>query len=228
MPAAALSAALDRFVADPRNQPALAILKGARNGLVYGAKVRAPHALIMTLIFHHGRPLQDRLRYVFRATKQHSLNLARFAAIYKTALLLQKMLAGGKTRRMDTFWAGLVGGWAVFSERNAVNEQIVLYVVSRIVTSFLPRAGPPSAPPTAPPPPNADGFPHPPGYPYPKSRPPNARVFELYAALAWGVVMYLFRERRDTLHGGMVSSMQYIYLDSEVWKGWKTLLWHNR
>lgn len=28
---------------------------GARNGLVYGAKVRFPHALVMTLLFHSGR-----------------------------------------------------------------------------------------------------------------------------------------------------------------------------
>lgn len=61
---------------------------------------------------------------MYRATKQHSLNLARFVTIYKTALLLQKTLAGGKERQFDTFFAGLIGGWAVFGERNAVNEQV--------------------------------------------------------------------------------------------------------
>jgi len=39
--------------------------------------------------------------------------------------------------------------------------------------------------------------------------------------------MYLFRERRDTLHGGMVHSMQYLYNDSEVWTNLKTLLWRT-
>ncbi|GAA5914684.1 hypothetical protein JCM8208_000412 [Rhodotorula glutinis] len=224
----ALTATLDRLVLNPAFHDVLAILKGARNGLVYGARVRGPHALVMSLIFQSG-PWQQRLRYVYRATKQHSLNLARFVAIYKTALLVQKTLAGGKQRSMDTFWAGLVGGWAVFGERNAVNEQIVLYVVSRIITSLLPRATP--AVPLAPAAPGstaADGFPLPPGYPYPKSRAPHPKVFEVYAAVAWGLVMYLFRERRDRLHGGMVSSMQYLYLDSEVWNSFKTLLWHNR
>ncbi|GAA5845074.1 hypothetical protein JCM11251_000002 [Rhodosporidiobolus azoricus] len=222
---------LDRIVTNPAFHDVLAILKGARNGLVYGAKVRAPHALVMTLIFHSGS-WQQRLRYVYRATKQHSLNLARFVTIYKTCLLVQKTLAGGKVRQLDPFFAGLVGGWAVFGERNAVNEQIVLYVVSRVITSFLPRAGPPAPAlakgATAPPATAADGFPHPPGFPYPKSRPPNSKAFELYAALSWGLVMYMFKERRDKLHGGMVNSMQYLYLDSEVWKGIKTLLWHNR
>ncbi|BGP39667.1 hypothetical protein JCM10450v2_003637 [Rhodotorula kratochvilovae] len=224
----ALTPILDRLVTNPAFHDVLAILKGARNGLVYGARVRAPHALVMTLIFHSGS-LKQRLLYVYRATKQHSLNLARFVAIYKTALLVQKTLAGGKERSMDTFWAGLIGGWAVFGERNAVNEQIVLYVVSRVVTSLLPRATP--SIPVTPAPPGAraaDGFPLPPGAPYPKSRAPHPKVFELYAAVAWGAVMWLFRERRDRLHGGMVSSMQYLYLDSEVWTSLKTLLWHNR
>ncbi|GAA6063947.1 hypothetical protein JCM10212_002145 [Sporobolomyces blumeae] len=225
-----LERSLNRIVLNPAYHDILAILKGARNGLVYGARVRGPHALVMSLIFQSGS-LQQRLKYVFKATKQHSLNLAKFVAIYKTCLLVQKTLAGGKQRSLDTFFAGLVGGWCVFGERNAVNEQIVLYVVSRVITSFLPRSGPP-APPAPPasarPTVAADGFPLPPGYPYPKSRPPNAKVFEVYAALAWGVVMYLFRERRDTLHGGMVHSMQYLYNDSEVWNSLKTLLWHNR
>lgn len=44
--------------------------------------------------------------------------------IYKTALLLQKTLNGGKERKMDTFIAGLIGGWTTFGERNAVNEQV--------------------------------------------------------------------------------------------------------
>ncbi|GAA5904315.1 mitochondrial 37S ribosomal protein mS29 RSM23 [Sporobolomyces salmoneus] len=222
-----LQASLDQLVRNPAYHDILAILKGARNGLVYGARVRGPHALVMSLIFQSGT-LQQRLKYVYKATKQHSLNLAKFVAIYKTCLLLQKTLAGGKQRSLDTFFAGLIGGWCVFGERNAVNEQIVLYVVSRVITSFLPRAGPP-APPSGPasarPTTAPDGFPLPPGYPYPKSRPPNSKVFEVYAAVAWGVVMYLFRERRDTLHGGMVHSMQYLYNDSEVWNNLKTLLW---
>jgi peroxisomal membrane protein 4 len=39
------------ILADPKYQPLLALIKGARNGIVYGAKVRFPHALVMTLLF---------------------------------------------------------------------------------------------------------------------------------------------------------------------------------
>lgn len=36
-------------------QPFLEIIKGFRNGIVYGIKVRFPHALVMTFLFRSGR-----------------------------------------------------------------------------------------------------------------------------------------------------------------------------
>lgn len=38
--------ALERIVLDPKYADYLAVLKAARNGAVYGAKVRFPHALV--------------------------------------------------------------------------------------------------------------------------------------------------------------------------------------
>jgi peroxisomal membrane protein 4 len=42
------------IVSDPAFHDYLAILKGARNGFVYGVKVRFPHALIMAILFGRG------------------------------------------------------------------------------------------------------------------------------------------------------------------------------
>ena len=67
---------------------------------------------------------KSRLRVIYRATRQHAINLAKFVSIYKTLLLLQKKINGGKERNIDTFVAGLIGGYIVFGERNAVNEQV--------------------------------------------------------------------------------------------------------
>ncbi len=47
--------AVNKFILDPHNAELLKIVKGARNGLVYGAKVRFPHALIMSILFGRGR-----------------------------------------------------------------------------------------------------------------------------------------------------------------------------
>ncbi|CAD6586309.1 MAG: hypothetical protein CYPHOPRED_003469 [Cyphobasidiales sp. Tagirdzhanova-0007] len=222
-------AKLRSIIFDPRYHDLLAIVKGIRAGLVYGVKVRAPHAIIMSLIFHR-TPWKTRLQFIYQATKQHALNLAKFVTIYKTMLLVQRRLAhADKERSGETFWAGLVGGWFVFGDRNAVNEQIVLYVVGRAVTSLLPRAPIPASAPIISSIPSRPTEPRliPPGYPYPKTQPPDSYIFKIYAALAWGSIMWLFANRRERLQGGMVSSMQYLYLDSEVWSSLRTFFWHN-
>jgi hypothetical protein len=42
----ALEAALERIVLDPKYHDVLTLVKGVRNGIVYGSKVRFPHALV--------------------------------------------------------------------------------------------------------------------------------------------------------------------------------------
>jgi peroxisomal membrane protein 4 len=46
---------MDRFLTSGQHHDLLAIIKGFRNGAVYGAKIRFPHALVMTLLFRDGR-----------------------------------------------------------------------------------------------------------------------------------------------------------------------------
>ncbi|TDL28837.1 peroxisomal membrane protein 4 [Rickenella mellea] len=199
------------IIADPRYHDYLAILKGARNGIVYGVKIRFPHALLMSILFGRG-DVMARARQIVRLTTQHALNLAKFVSLYKIILLLQKKFNDGKERSSDTFIAGLLGGYIVFGDRSAVNEQIVLYVCSRVVASFIPRA---SSPPLSP------------GSPT-KPLPPDARNFSIFAALSWGAVMWLFKNRGETIQPGMFSSMKYLYQDSEKWDGMRTLLWRNK
>jgi len=43
--------ALTAIVLDPKYHDVLALVKGFRNGIVYGWKVRFPHALVMTFLF---------------------------------------------------------------------------------------------------------------------------------------------------------------------------------
>lgn len=162
----------------------------------------------MTFLFSRG-DLKTKLMNIFKATKQHSFNLAKFVAIYKTILVLQKYMNNGKSRNLDTFFAGLVGGYAVFSERNPVNEQIILYVLSRVVASFIPR--------------------QPTEYTINnnKPHPPNDKAFAIVATLVWASVMYIFDKRKFTLQSGLVNSMEYLYIDSNHWNSLKTLLWHN-
>lgn len=45
---------IEQILNDPAYHDYLGILKGARNGFVYGVKVRFPHALIMAILFGRG------------------------------------------------------------------------------------------------------------------------------------------------------------------------------
>ncbi|ORY26135.1 Tim17/Tim22/Tim23/Pmp24 family-domain-containing protein [Naematelia encephala] len=221
--------ALQRYILDPANHDLLALVKGARNGLVYGVKVRFPHALVMTFLFSH-KPLPAKIKWIFTATRAHALNLAKFVTIYKLFLLLQKRLNGGKERDLDSLIAGGLGGWWVFGERTPINEQIVLYVLSRTLLSLLPRLySTTSNPPTNP----IAPLPHPlPALTSPQANPkpipPAQTPFAIVAALSWAGVMYMFRHRGERLQPGMNNSMRYLYHDSDAWNDIRTLLWHNK
>ena len=50
-----MSGSITQFINNPDYHDVLAIVKGFRNGAVYGAKVRFPHALVMTFLFRSER-----------------------------------------------------------------------------------------------------------------------------------------------------------------------------
>ena len=107
---------VESIILNPDLAPLLAIVKAARNGAVYGAKVRFPHALVMVFMFRSGT-IREKLRLVYRATRQHARNLAFFATIYKSSMLVLRMLnpsRPGKEGPYDTFLAGGFGGYMVF------------------------------------------------------------------------------------------------------------------
>ncbi|KAJ2775998.1 hypothetical protein IWQ57_000155 [Coemansia nantahalensis] len=195
---------MDAAVLSPQLHDVLSLVKGFRNGVVYGAKIRFPHALVMTLLFRTGSP-QDKLVAILRATRDHARGLAFFVTAYKSVMLLQRRLApSGKNSDLHAFIAGCVGGYFVFGEKTSVNQQIILYLFSRIAmgaANTAIKAGNISAPPNS---------------------------FAIFAALCWGAVMVLFRRDKSVLQDSLQSSMTYLYEDSNHWTSLKTLLWHNK
>ena len=90
----------------------------------------------------------------------------------------------------------------------------MLYVCSRVVASFLARAKTP--------------YSKGPGSAAGRPLPPDSKQFSIFAAICWGAVMWLFKERGETIQPGMFNSMTYLYRDSEHWNNLRTLLWHNK
>ncbi|KAI4867514.1 peroxisomal membrane protein 4 [Hypoxylon rubiginosum] len=222
---ATAKAALERVVLDPAYHDLLAVAKGARNGAVYGAKVRFPHALVMVFLFRPGT-LQQKLSLVLRATQTHARNLARFAFIYKLTCYLLKHYGAtpGKEGRYDAFAAGLLGGYAVFGGRSkksgkisSVNQQIVVYVFARVVLALARLAVKPEG-----------GT----GLPFVSREQVSARIsyyaWPVFAAASWAAVMHLFRYHPDDLQPSLRSSMTYIYQQSDHWDSLRNFIWHNK
>ncbi|KAI3659102.1 hypothetical protein MP638_001969 [Amoeboaphelidium occidentale] len=212
--------ALNDFILNPANHDLLALIKGLRNGIVYGAKIRFPHALVMTFLFRSQLPFRKKLEVILDATYQHSRNLGTFVLIYKSLLLLQRTLRSGKENEKDAFIAGLIGGYIVFGKDNGINNQIVLYLFSRITLGLVKYC-------------RNRGYFELIGYPSNVSAvtTPNGRegvAFSVFAALTWGIVMWLFRHEKSTLQNSLQASMEYLYNDSDKWNSLKNFLLYNR
>ncbi|KAM7193730.1 peroxisomal membrane protein 4 [Rhypophila sp. PSN 637] len=217
-----LRAAVERIILDPKYHDVLAVVKGARNGAVYGAKVRFPHALVMIMLFRSGT-IREKLWLIFRATKTHARNLAKFATIYKATCMLLKNYGStpGKEGPYDSFMAGLLGGYIVFGQRSrsgkisSVNQQIVVYVFARVVLALARLAVKPGYGLTGISEPN-------------KSAAISHYAWPVFASVSWAMVMHLFHWHPAELQPSLRSSMTYIYANADTWDGLRNFVWHNK
>ncbi|KAI5285822.1 hypothetical protein KEM52_002272 [Ascosphaera acerosa] len=213
---------LNKAVMNPTLAPLLAIVKTARNGAVYGAKVRFPHALVMIFIFRSGT-VREKAALVLKATRTHARNLASFATIYKLTMMALRYLTpgagssspspagaterGGGEGQYDSFIAGLLGGYVVFGRnRTSVAQQIVIYVFARVMLALAQLSIDPRSNPLA----------------KPLAPPVRQRIREhawpAFASLSWACVMYLYRWYPDAVQSSLRSSMKYM---------WVILRWHG-
>ncbi|KAI2781627.1 peroxisomal membrane protein 4 [Daldinia loculata] len=220
-----LKAAVENVVLNPAYHDILAVVKGARNGAVYGAKVRFPHALVMVFLFRSGT-LREKVSLVIRATRTHAQNLARFAFIYKLVCFLLKQYGPtpGKAGRYDSFMAGLLGGYVVFGGRSrrsgkipSVNQQIVVYVFARVVLALARLAVKPEGG-TGLPLVSRQGV----------SESITRYAWPVFASLSWASVMHLFRYHPDDLQPSLRGSMTYIYQQADHWDSLRNFIWHNK
>ncbi|KAK3330444.1 Tim17/Tim22/Tim23/Pmp24 family-domain-containing protein [Apodospora peruviana] len=217
-----LRASVERFILDPKNHDLLVVLKAARNGAVYGTKVRFPHALVMIMLFRSGT-IREKLWLIFSATRTHARNLAKFATIYKATCMLLKNYGStpGKCGPYDSFIAGLLGGYVVFGQRSkcsgkisSVNQQIVIYVFARVALALARLAVKP-------------------GYGLPGVSEPGRSAtisyyaWPIFASLSWASVMHLYEWHGSDLQPSLRSSMTYIYSNAEKWDGLRNFMWHN-
>lgn len=193
-------------------RPLFDAVKAFRNGLVYGVRVRAPHTLVLSLVWGKGLSPWQILEKVASASKQHGLNLGMSAACFQLLHGLMGMLLKGRTTAattgcsptlssvLATFLCGAVAGSLFWGERNPINTQVSMYLLSRVLSGLLwhvmKRSGL-DAPPAA---------------------------FRTFTAVMWGLVMVLFVYDPDSLQSSLQSSLHYIYRDSTKYSGWYDLI----
>jgi peroxisomal membrane protein 4 len=188
------------------------VLLSAFGGARYGAKIRLPHALVMSLLFggffsttstnNKNNDIKGILRRVVQLTVEHASNLAKFAAIYKTVLFALKLIRISSSSSSSSSsscpqrnvtvvgqpqysWhaaiAGAIGGYYSWGHYSAVNQQLLLYLSSRVLLGAW------------------------------KKLTARRIPFPAVAALIWGAVMYLFEDDAQVLHPSLKSSMDEIY-----------------
>ncbi|CBF84956.1 hypothetical protein AN1483.2 [Aspergillus nidulans FGSC A4] len=194
----ALVSRLDALVTNADLAPLLSLVKGIRNGAVYGAKVRFPHALVMIFLFRSGT-IREKVKLVLNATRQHARNLAVFCFIYKSSMIVLRNLnpAGvGKEGHYDSFLAGLLGGYAVFGRhKSSITQQIVIYIFARVVLGFAKLSVQPGMHPLS----SLIG---------PEARKQiESNAWAVFASLSWASVMYLFRWHPEVLMSSLRSNI---------------------
>lgn len=173
----------------------LAVLRGGRNGISYGVKIRFPHALVMTFMFADGS-LQEKLRKIIKLTYTHARNLCVYVTLYKAMLVAMRSVTASKNP-IHSGIAGAIGGYIVFGENSPINQQINLYLLSRIIYGGVKAAT------------NQQVI------PVEKGSFLDKHSFSIFAAFVWAVVMWLFELDHKALQPSLQKSMQFLYWKSD-------------
>ncbi|KAI3404596.2 hypothetical protein KGF56_002591 [Candida oxycetoniae] len=224
------------ILANPLYRPLFEILRSARNGIVYGGKLRFSHALVINLLYKSG-PLLPRMKSVFEATKDHAQVLASFAIIYKIAVhfLQSDAVLGRKNLRLTKFLAGCFGSWIVYSGHfnlfnGGITHQITLYCFSRVLLalgkilldkylvcfqpSFINYQG------------DTMLYKNLNGHQQRKLK--NLiynKSWKYFAIITWGLVMFVYDYKPQYLQSSLRHSMTYIYdVEMDTWDTWREFL----
>lgn len=178
----------------------LKIVRGARNGFYYGTKVRFMHAIVMALLFAK-KPLPIEIKRIFKLALHHGSKLALYISLYKLSLLIFKSINNSeKNKKIHFFLSGAICGYFVYKNpRDALNVQMILYLLSRDITGGLKNLQ------------------------YKKII-PQFDFFPFIATLSWGLVMYLYKVYPETLQFSLKRSMDFLYKNSEHFKHWTELV----
>ena len=106
-------------------------LRGLRNGLYYGGRIRVMHALVMTILFKKGT-LKEKITNICELTFEHAKNLGLYVFLYKSLVCVLNRLRKTPSKYHSLF-SGMIFGFVIWGKKNNVNYQIALYLLSRVI-----------------------------------------------------------------------------------------------
>ncbi|KAG8345448.1 putative Tim17 Tim22 Tim23 Pmp24 family [Trypanosoma vivax] len=181
-------------------------LKAFRNGVVYGARTRAPHALIVNLVWSHA-PWSVIIQRVFQASLEHALVLGLTGFTYTLLHSLLHVVQGNR-KLWHSAVAGYIVGFLFCGRLSPVTAQINMYILSRIISAvffvLVRRFDSLTA-----------------------GNPASGWAFRLYSGVLWMILMPLFLRYRDFMQSSMRNSLTYIFVDSEQYSSLYDLLCMN-
>lgn len=198
------------------NSCIISSLRGLRNGLYYGAKIRFIHSFVMTFLFKEGS-LYNKINHILSLTYEHSKTLGLYVFLYKSICCLFRKIFKSDFDLIP-FIAGIIASYFMWRRKTPVTTQIMLYLLSRnlltintffshIFNKIFDR------------------------YPIIKyifnyksnindSNSDNTG-FAITSVLVWGFVMYFFERYPNRVHSSLYSSMDYLYNNSNITNSWK-------
>lgn len=211
---------VDEMIKSGKYLALFTLIKAFRQGLVYGVKVRAPHALVLNLVWGSG-PLRAIPKKVFAVTKTHALGLAYSSVIFVVVTrLLQMMTFNVRTESGSLvvarappslrWWHSAAGGFLIGflawgDASSGVHQQMMMYIVSRLVVALYQIAS------------ERVGFEG------------SAMQYRVYSGCLWALLMTLLTVEPESLQASMRKSLEYVFLENKYFSSFQSLfLRHSR
>lgn len=170
------------------NSCVISAFRGLRNGIYYGGRIRFFHCIIMAFLFKKGT-FKEVLTSICEMTFEHAKNLGLFVFLYKSMVCLLNNLRGSSSK-YHSFISGSAVGYVVFRKKTSVNNQIILYLLARILVGAGEKLT------------KQEVF-------------PKMKFYPILASLVWGVVMFLFEDDKKNLQPSLSNSMTFLYKDCD-------------
>lgn len=194
------------------------LLKAFRQGLVYGTKVRAPHALVLNLVWGSGS-LTAIPGKVFQVTKTHALGLALSSVIYTLVTQLLKHANFRLTRESGSlvvsrvpavqWWHATLGGFLVGyfawgDYTSGVHMQMMMYIASRLLVALYLMIS------------EKAGFVG------------TAQHYRIYSGVLWATLMTILCVEPEVLQASMRKSLEYVFLETHCFSSFRDLVIRHR